>query len=256
MAASLLVIDVGNTSTSIAIYKNGRVSKIRKNKSLMSSGAAAKRFLDEAYPSLKPSAVVISSVVPKVNKFWNLACKNRWHLKPIFISHTSKLPMPITFPKPEQIGADRLVNAAAVTSLYGAPAVVIDIGTACTFDIVHPKKGYVGGIIAPGLPLMFSYMAEKTALLPKIEPAKLKGSIGKSTEEAMRIGAQIGYKGMIREMLDSVKKELRVKEIQVIGTGGYAKWVLPEMNKKIPLEPDLTLKGLGIVYEFATSSES
>ena len=164
--------------------------------------------------------------------------------------------MPITFPKPQQIGADRLVNAAAVTSLYGAPSVVIDIGTACTFDIVHPQKGYVGGIIAPGLPLMFSYMAEKTALLPSIEPAKLKGAIGKSTEEAMRIGAQIGYKGMIREMLASVKKELNTDKVTVVGTGGYAKWVLPEMDEQIPIEPDLTLKGLGIVYEFGTSSES
>ena len=116
--------------------------------------------------------------------------------------------------------------------------------------MVHGEDGYVGGVIAPGLPLMFDYMAEKTALLPHIKPTKLKRSIGKSTEEAMRIGALLGYRGAVREMLQEVKREMGVRRPHVVATGGYAKWVIPELDPRIPMDDDLTLLGLGAIFDY------
>jgi len=122
--------------------------------------------------------------------------------------------------------------------------VVCDFGTALTFDIVKKDEGYVGGIICPGLPLMFDYLSEKTALLPHIQPVKTSRVIGKSTAEAMRIGARLGYRGMVREILADLKKELG-RGMKVCATGGFAKWVLADFNGSISIDPNLTLKGLG-----------
>jgi type III pantothenate kinase len=125
--------------------------------------------------------------------------------------------------------------------------IVADFGTALTFDVISKERAYIGGVIAPGLSLMFDYLAEKTALLPHLSPAAISSRVGRSTEEAMLIGAHDGYRGMVSGILAGLQRE--VGECSVCATGGYAEWVLEEGAEQIKIMPDLTLLGLGLIYE-------
>ena len=154
----------------------------------------------------------------------------------------------IDYPKPDSIGPDRLANAVAAKFHFGAPVVVVDFGTAVTFDVVDAKGNYVGGIIAPGLAAMTDYLHEKTALLPKIKIREIKSAIGKSTEHAMLVGAVQGYRGLVRELIGDLKRELRVKKLPVVATGGYAKLIAAKLPEISQVAPDLTLEGLRLVW--------
>ncbi len=125
----------------------------------------------------------------------------------------------IDYPQPNTIGPDRLANAVAARHRFGAPVVVVDFGTAVTFDVVDRAGNYVGGIIAPGLAAMTDYLHEKTALLPRISIREVKSPIGKSTEQAMLVGAVHGYRGLIRELIMELKRELKVRRLPVVATG-------------------------------------
>ena len=240
-----LVIDIGNTSTSVGYYRNGKVTGV---------GRCSSRFksADEALPliTVKPvDGVVIASVVPPVNARWKKVCKVAGLPVPLFVDHELKLGVGVDYPHPEKIGADRLANAAASAKLFGTPSVVCDFGTALTFDVIDETRGYIGGIICPGLPLMFDYLAEKTALLPHVEPSKTKAVVGRNTKQAMQIGARLGYRGMVREILQSLEQELGVKKLPVCCTGGYAGWIFKDWDVAAVIDPTLTLKGLGIIGE-------
>ncbi|MGO8765384.1 MAG: type III pantothenate kinase, partial [Limisphaerales bacterium] len=153
------------------------------------------------------------------------------------------------YPKPASIGADRLANAIAAKARFGAPVVVVDFGTAVTFDVVNAAGNYAGGIIAPGLAAMTDYLHEKTALLPRIKIVEPKNVVGRSTEEAMLIGAVHGYRGLVRELISELKQELRVKQLPVLATGGYAKLIAAKMPEISAVEPDLTLEGLRLTWQ-------
>jgi type III pantothenate kinase len=158
----------------------------------------------------------------------------------------------INYPRPEEIGQDRLANCIGAQVSYGAPAVIIDMGTAVTFDILT-EKGYEGGIIAPGLGIMTRYLHEQTALLPALDPADLmiSSGIGKSTLDAMRLGCAVGFSGMIDALLKTVLAQLEkwdVRNPSIIATGGTA-GVLPKAwEASIRWEPDITLRGLEGVF--------
>jgi len=229
---AFLVVDIGNTSATLGLYRNGKVSRVRH---MPSDAPQIERGAERA---------VIASVKPGVNARWKRALKSAGVCDQLWVNHELDLGVSVSYPKPETIGPDRLANACAAAAEYGTPVVVCDFGTALTFDIVKKRAGYVGGIICPGLPLMFDYLAEKTALLPHIKPVKTKLVVGKNTETAMRIGARLGYRGMVREILGELKKELG-RGMKVCATGGFAKWVLTDFNGSVPVDPNLTLKGLG-----------
>ena len=253
-AKRLLVLDIGNTSVTAGLYHNGRVTHVHRVAETRDRNLAEDDKLADLQSRFDLTDCVICSVVPRLNARWGRAVRSWTGKKPLLLTNKTPMPIGITFPKPQSIGADRLANACGAYSRYGAPCIVIDIGTALTFDIVEAIDGYVGGVIAPGLPLMFDYMAEKTALLPHIGPMKLKRAIGKSTEEAMRIGALLGYRGMVREMLQGVKREMSGRP-KVVATGGYAKWVIPELDPNIPMDEDLTLLGLGTIFDYNANIE-
>jgi type III pantothenate kinase len=240
-----LVIDIGNTSTSIGFYRNGKVTGDRRCKSRFSDTAEV-----EALLTVRPvEGVIIASVVPAVNARWKRVIKNAGLPVPLFLSHELELGVPVDYPHPEKIGADRLANAAAAKQLLGTPSVVCDFGTALTFDILHESRGYIGGIICPGLPLMFDYLAEKTALLPHVEPSRTKAVVGRNTKQAMQIGARLGYRGMVREILDKLQDELGIKQLPVCCTGGYAGWIFKDWDVPATIDPKLTLRGLGYIAE-------
>ncbi len=241
---STLVIDIGNTSTSLALADESGLSSVQRTES--------------ANPSMQfdavPPRAVIASVKPAVNPLWEAFLTEQGVQEILWVNHEVSLGIPITYPNPETIGADRLANACEAAAAYGTPVVVCDFGTALTFDIISLDEGYVGGIICPGLPLMFDYLAEKTELLPHIKPVQTTAVVGKSTAEAMQIGAHFGYLGMVKEMLAQLETKLG-PEMKVCATGGFADWVLHPpslassgatrgLEHPIPIDPQLTLKGI------------
>lgn len=228
-----LVIDIGNTSTALAAARGLKLSSVQRTP----SDAPALSLRDV------PDRAVIASVKPGVNRRWERFLIQQGVSKILWVSHAVNLGIPVSYPKPETIGADRLANACEAAAVYGSPVIVCDFGTALTFDIVKKRTGYAGGIICPGLPLMFDYLAEKTALLPHIKPMKTTNVIGTSTEEAMRIGAHLGYLGMVKEILSQLKKELG-RSTRVCATGGFARWVFQGWDAPVPVDSQLTLKGL------------
>ena len=159
------------------------------------------------------------------------------------VSCHSTLGIDISYPAPCEIGADRLANGVAAFQKYGAPTIVIDSGTAVTFDVIESPGLYAGGVIAPGLNLLTEYFAEKTALLPSIELSEPKSFIGKSTTEAMNVGAIAGFRGLIREILTGLANELPETPI-VIATGGDAELLFRGIKRIDEVDPDLTLEGI------------
>lgn len=151
--------------------------------------------------------------------------------------------MGIDYPNPSQIGADRLANAAGVSSRHGVPAIIIDFGTAVTFDVISSEPAYCGGVIAPGLGAMSGYLTRKTALLPEIELEEPPSAIGKSTVHAMQVGAVIGYRGMVREILARIREELHGIP-KIIATGGDAAVIARGLPEIQVVDPDITLDGL------------
>lgn len=246
---SCVVIDIGNTSVAIARWQNGKVTRtahidggIRREPELCEQAVlrAAKGGVN---------GVCIASVVPQVNARWRTLCSRVLGCKPLFVSASVPMPVTIDYPVPETIGADRLADAVGAVVRYGAPALVADFGTALTFDVITSDVTYVGGVITPGIPLMTDYLHEKTAQLPKVA---LKGSsckVGRSTEEAIRIGARVGYRGMIREIATHLSHTLG-ENFRLISTGGYAKWVLEGCDMDFTIDQDLTLFGVGEIFAY------
>lgn len=192
--------------------------------------------------------VVMASVVPtKAEILREIFHKEKRDI--VEVTHRAKLGVAVDFPSPETVGADRLANAAAVVGLREPPpVVVVDFGTAVTFDIIAEGPAYIGGVIAPGLDLMRDYLHQRTALLPQIDLREPPAAIGKSTVEAMLSGAVHGYRGLVREILARVTEELGGDSpVKTIATGGYAELIaagLPEIDRVDPL---LTMRGLAIV---------
>lgn len=243
--STILVVDVGNTSSSIGYYRDGRVTSIGRCPSHFEAESDVLPLITQA----PVDAVVIASVVPPVKSRWESVVKHAGLPMPLFVSCNLELGIPVDYPLPEKIGPDRLANAAAAARLLGTPSVVCDFGTALTFDILEKNRGYVGGVICPGLPLMFDYLAEKTALLPHVEPSKIKAVVGRNTEQAMQIGARLGYRGMVREILESLRIELNRADLPVCCTGGYAGWIFEDWDVPATIDSELTLRGIGIIGE-------
>jgi type III pantothenate kinase len=190
--------------------------------------------------------LVVSSVVPTRNSAISKAAHNKAQV--LWLDWKLKLGVTIDYPKPGSIGMDRLANAAAVAGLYGWPAIVVDFGTAATFDVVSEERRYIGGVIAPGLEAMTNFLYERTALLPRLSLTEPQRAVGKSTVEAMRSGAIFGYRGLVREILTRIKAEqFSRRKVAIVATGGYARLIASQVPEVAAVHPHLTLEGLRIV---------
>lgn len=247
--STFLVIDIGNTSTSLGKYRAGTVSQTGRIEKVVQTARSVGDALRAAAGTARIHAVGIASVVPSLNPLWQSVVNDLFSMDPVWINHTVPLGVKITYPKPASIGADRLANAAGAVRKYGAPVIVADFGTAVTFDLVTKREGYVGGIIAPGLPLMFDYLHERTAQLPRIGWGPVQHHVGKSTAEAMQLGAHWGYRGMVREILTELHKVPALRDAVICATGGFAGKVLKGITPKPVLDQTLTLFGIGSVLE-------
>ena len=246
---SILVVDVGNSSTSLGLYRKGRLRRQTRFETRLTTPTRIIRAVGKLGPSTKWAGAMVATVVPSQGAVWRHTL-SRLVPGPVgLLDHRSELGLPITYPHPSTIGPDRLANACAGVHRYGAPLIVADFGTAVTFDVITRKGGYEGGIIGPGLPLMFSYLAEKTARLPRLQPERVADGIGKSTRQAMQLGARWGYRGLVREVITELMRLPALRKARLIATGGYATWVVRGMGLPITLAQDLTLEGVGRSFD-------
>ena len=233
-----LLIDNSNTRTKFVLSTPEALLKERR---MIPTREVSEERLDDALKGLHYDAAVVCSVVPRVADVLR-----NWLTRPShFLSCDSRLGVGIDYPSPRQIGADRLANAAGAVAYYGYPCIVVDFGTAVTFDVIGPERTYLGGAIAPGLASMGDYLARNTALLPAIEPHEPKHAIGTSTVEAMHSGAVYGYRGMVKEILAKLEEEVG-RRPTVVATGGDAALIARGVPRIDHVDPDITLNGLRI----------
>ena len=244
----ILLIDIGNTHTHLGLASQKRVRKQANIATALWFGSDAMRRMKRFVGRAAPDGAALCSVVPRATPRALGAVKRLWNISALELTPRTLRGVAIDYPKPGTIGPDRLANAVAVKHHYGAPSVAVDFGTALTFDVVGTRGDYVGGIIAPGLAAMTEYLHEKTALLPRIEIREVRSSVGKSTEQAMLIGAVHGYRGLVRELIGELKRELKTRRLPVVATGGYAKLIAAKMPEITVVEPSLTLEGLRLVW--------
>jgi len=245
----ILLFDIGNTHTHLGLANEKRVLKQTDIPTLTWFGGGAAALVKKFAGATKIHGAVLCSVVPRATPLVRKTVRAVWKLETLELNPQTICGVGINYPKPQSIGPDRLANAVAAKFRFGAPVVVVDFGTAVTFDVVDAKGNYVGGIIAPGLAAMTDYLHEKTALLPKIKIREIRSAIGKSTEHAMLVGAVQGYRGLIRELIGELKRELRVKNLPVVATGGYAKLIASKLPEISAVRADLTLEGLRLVFQ-------
>ena len=248
----LLLLDIGNTHTHVALGSLNRGGRLTRPANFPTAAWREGRMISLLAGHLgraEATAVALCSVVPGATRCAIEALRQQWGVKPFQLTAKTLLGLGIDYPQPASIGPDRLANAVAARCLHGAPVVVVDFGTAVTFDVVNQRGDYVGGIIAPGLAAMTSYLHEKTALLPEIKIREVSAVVGKSTEQAMLIGAVHGYRGLVRELIGKLKLELGHRRLPVVATGGYAKLMASKLPEITAVDPLLTLRGLALAWK-------
>ncbi|MEY4244084.1 MAG: hypothetical protein RLZZ245_1669 [Verrucomicrobiota bacterium] len=233
-----LLIDNSNTRTKFAL---GDADRLLPWRAVLPTVEISQNSLTSLLAEIDFSAVMICSVVPTKAAILKTHFDGKFPLH--FLDCHSPLGMGIDYPNPAQIGADRLANSAGVLSRHGVPAIVIDFGTAVTFDVISSKPAYCGGVIAPGLGAMSGYLTRQTALLPEIELVEPASAIGKSTVHAMQAGAIFGYRGLVKEIIAKIREEISGNP-KIIATGGDAELIALGVPEIEAVDPEITLDGL------------
>jgi type III pantothenate kinase len=241
--SDFLLIDNSNSFTKFALASRGKIGPARKLRTSEVSAPSLKKTLR----GWRWNTAVLSSVVPEKGNIMAAFLK-AGGARVLNVSAKVNLGVGVKYPKPATIGADRLANAAAAFAIFGGPVVVVDFGTAVSFDIVSGAGDYVGGVIAPGLEAMTDYLHQRTALLPRISLLEPPGAIGKSTKHAMLAGAVYGYRGLVRQILKEIGRELGIpSNLPVVATGGYADLIVAGLPEIKTVQDNLTLDGLRII---------
>ncbi|MDQ3990697.1 MAG: type III pantothenate kinase [Actinomycetota bacterium] len=250
----LLAVDVGNTETVLGIFRDEdlawhwRASTVAERTpdelALLFEGLLEHRDLSFGR---NVTGVVISSVVPAATQSMREMVRRYFHFEPLVVGPGTKTGIPVRTDNPKEVGADRVVNALAALSRFGAPAIVVDFGTATNFDVVSPAGEYVGGAIAPGLEVSAHALYERTARLLRVEIAAPPSVVGKNTVEAVQSGLVFGYASLVDGMVERLSKE--VGSPTVVATGGLAALLVEHCRTVDHHEPWLTLEGLRLVYE-------
>lgn len=250
----LLCIDIGNTNITLGIYNQDEIGprwRLATNHDRMPDefGIQLIGLLNHnQIPAIKVQKAIIASVVPPLTERWVYVCRNYLGCEPLVISSKVKTGVSVLIDRPSEVGADRIVDAAAAFHLYGGPACIVDFGTATTFDAVSSGGDYLGGAIAPGIGISRDALAERTAQLPKVDLQAPPSAIGKNTMHAMQSGLLFGYVGLVEGMVDRFRRTLGPKMI-VIATGGLAELVAQQTSCIDIVAPWLTLDGLRLIYK-------
>lgn len=250
----LLAVDIGNTNVAIGVFKEEKLIenwKVRTEKGKTSDEyvlALLNLFHFSHLEVEEVDSVIISSVVPPLTPVFQDVSQKLFKVKPFVVGPGLKTGMPILYENPLEVGADRVGAAVAAYEKYGGPCIVVDFGTATTFDAVSAKGEYMGGAIAPGIQISEEALYRRTAKLPRVEIKKPRRAVGRSTVESIQSGLFFGYIGLITNIIEKIKGELG-GEVTVVSTGGFASQISPEVKHIDHLEPHLVLEGLRIIRE-------
>ena len=250
----LLVIDLGNTNTSLGVYEGSELVAhwrltTARNRTVDEYGVHARNLFELAGLDFKAiNAIAIASVVPPLNYTLKQMAEVYFHLTPLFVDHTTEIGLRVLYEPASDVGADRLVDAVAAIHKYGAPCVIVDFGTATTFNAIDPQGSYLGGVITPGIMISADALFERTAKLPRVDIKRPVKVIGSSTVEAMQSGLYHGFVGLVDGVLRKIIDELGGKP-RVIATGGLAPLIATGSELIELVDDTLTLEGLRLVYE-------
>jgi len=237
----LLTIDIGNTSIAFGVFQGKKLRsawKISTRNIFLKKAARLPKDID---------AVIISSVVPKATPVIKKQLVKKYKIFPLILGENIRAPIKNLYNNPKQVGQDRLVDAVAAKELYGCPAIVIDFGTAITFDIILKKGEYLGGIIVPGIETSVRALSKQAALLPIIKVSVPKELVGRNTINSMKSGIFHGFGCLCDGLVAKLKK--RYGPMRVIATGGHAELMAKFSRSINRVDPNLTLQGLRIIYE-------
>lgn len=251
----LLAIDVGNTHTVFGVYQGSKLLchwRVRTDRQTTADELAVQFHSLLLLKSIAMDAIdqaIIASVAPTMQAALVGYLKGYLHISPIIVDHRNTAGMGIQIDIPSEVGADRIVNSVAARDKYGIPAIIVDFGTAITFDCVSKEGHYLGGAIAPGMAIALEALSARTAKLPRVDISEApRSAIGTNTESAIRSGMLFGYGGMVEGLIAEIKKCLLPDEPKIIATGGMAELIAPYAPSLAIVDPLLTLEGLRIIH--------
>ncbi|MBN2206975.1 MAG: type III pantothenate kinase [Candidatus Aminicenantes bacterium] len=252
----LLALDIGNTTVAVGLFEAKalrRTWRFRTEREKTCDEYSLDILGALRFAAIEPSAVtaaIISSVVPPLTPVFQTLSLDLFRTRALVVGPGLKTGMPILYENPLEVGADRIVASLAAFEKHGGPAIIVDFGTATTFDAVSAKGEYLGGAIAPGIQISAEALYLKTAKLPRIEIRKPARAIGKTTVASMQSGLYFGYVGLIGTIIAEISREFGPgPKPKVVATGGFAAQIAPEVPAIEAVEPDLVLEGLRIVFE-------
>ncbi len=252
----LLVIDIGNTNIVFGVYKDSKLLydwRVASNKDRTSDEYGL--LLDQIFRyndlnSKEVDNIIISSVVPSLMHTLPATCMRYFGIDPIVVGPGVKTGMNIKYDNPREVGADRIVNGVAGHAKYGGPLIIVDFGTAITFDVISEEGDYLGGVISPGIKISSDALFMMTAKLPKVEIARPDKVIAKNTINSIQAGLVFGYIGMVDAIIEKIIEELNSdKKVKVIATGGFSSLIAAESKYIESIDKLLTLEGLRIIFE-------
>lgn len=249
----LLAIDIGNTNIVVGVFIDGALARHWRlatdtGQSYGEYGPRLKSLLTEAGPAIKITGAIIASVVPSLDGVFKAAVSKYLGVEPLLVGEDVTPRIPVLTDDPSEVGSDRVVNAVAAYSAFKTDLIVVDFGTAVTFDYVTGKGEYAGGAIAPGITISATALHEKTAKLPKVEVGRTSTLIGKNTVESMRAGIFWGFVGLVDGIIERMINEVGGSP-RIISTGGLAPLIIGSSAYVTESDEFLTLKGLYIIYE-------
>jgi type III pantothenate kinase len=256
----LLTLDVGNTNTVLGLYRlaseelvtHWRISTLRTQTADEYGVLFLNLFSMRKVEATEISSIIISSVVPPLESTLRQVCEGYFNIKPMFVEPGIKTGMPILVDNPAELGADRLVNGVAAFARYGGPCIVVDFGTATTFDVISAKGEYLGGVISPGLAISAEALFARAARLSRVDVKKPAKVIGTNTVAHLQSGLYYGYIGLVDGILERMLNEMRTPDSttpKVIATGGLARLVAEDSRFIETIDDMLTLEGLRLIYE-------
>lgn len=250
----LLVIDVGNSNTSLGVFDGETLVAhwrltTNRARTVDEYGVHARNLFQLAGLDFKTiHAIAIASVVPPLNFTLKTMAETYFHLTPLFVDHTTATNLKILYEPASDVGADRIVDAVAALKMYGAPCIIVDFGTATTFDVINENGEYLGGVIAPGIMISADALFDRAAKLPRVDIRRPERVVGTSTTAAMQSGLYHGYAGLVDGVLRKIIDELSARP-KVIATGGLAPLIATGSEFIEIVDETLTLDGLRIIYE-------